>query len=393
MMYKLVLTGAITSDFSTHNIDTEHFIPSLTKLAKTHTQIAITPHNNDTMSNAAPTVSSQTTSSSNIQTITNTNTPPIWKWDAQATANFIKTQSKAEQDSLRKNFLRAFVAVLQAQKKGDLNVNASNNVATNADASSNNINTTNASEIISDGVRSSTDVVSSANEVTIKQEVVDPYRILPASMLPAIGNLPAGSIFIKIQLGGLINGVSGVVGGVTEPYVTNLADCKRMWKAEHNSSTELLKQLQEWYEYSNRLKAGMVAKVGQDKIEEMPMQIVEMMCGKDMDIDAIENLRSRVYNTVVLGQGTNASAKMQELEGTGNDIVLAKPASTSKVEQYHKCNQCSNVDQGDFVLDKKNGDVICGNCGMVVMESLMHEGETFYCLLMIVTVYSLLLLH
>jgi len=205
--------------------------------------------------------------------------------------------------------------------------------------------------------------------------VSDPYQILSPAMMSAIGDLPAGSIFVKIQLGGLVNGVSGVEGGVTEPYVTNLADCKRMWK-EREGSTILLKQLQGWYDYSNRLKAAMSAKVGQDKIEEMPSQIAEMMCGKDMEISEIENLRSRVYSTVVLGQGTNASARMQEIEGGGNDIVLAKPAST-KLDKYHKCPQCNNVDQGDFVLDKKNGDVICGNCGMVVMESLMHEGSQY----------------
>lgn len=28
-------------------------------------------------------------------------------------------------------------------------------------------------------------------------------------------------------------------------------------------------------------------------------------------------------------------------------------------------------------MDKKNGDVICSNCGMVVVESMMHEGSQF----------------
>ena len=94
----------------------------------------------------------------------------------------------------------------------------------------------------------------------------------------------------------------------------------------------------------------------------------------DMDMVEIQNLRSRVYTTVVMGMGTNASARLQDLEGTENDIVLAKPSGAGKVEQFHKCPQCNNVNQGDFILDKKNGDIICGNCGMVVMESLMHEG-------------------
>ena len=38
---------------------------------------------------------------------------------------------------------------------------------------------------------------------------------------------------------------------------------------------------------------------------------------------------------------------------------------------------CENNDQALFVLDRKNGDVICTNCGTVAMESVMHEGSQF----------------
>lgn len=68
----------------------------------------------------------------------------------------------------------------------------------------------------------------------------------------------------------------------------------------------------------------------------------------DMDLAEVQNLRTRVHQTVIMGQGTSASAKLSELEDGGNDIVLAKPSS--KAEQYHKCNQCGNNDQGDVSL-------------------------------------------
>ena len=38
---------------------------------------------------------------------------------------------------------------------------------------------------------------------------------------------------------------------------------------------------------------------------------------------------------------------------------------------------CGNNEQGKFALDKKNGDLICTDCGTVATESLMHEGTQF----------------
>jgi TFIIB zinc-binding len=45
--------------------------------------------------------------------------------------------------------------------------------------------------------------------------------------------------------------------------------------------------------------------------------------------------------------------------------------------QFKKCKDCGNNDQSSFILDRKNGDVICSNCGTVVAESVMHEGSQF----------------
>jgi len=269
-------------------------------------------------------ICSSMSSSSSANTITTDSPQPIWKWDLQTIAHFIRQVSKRGTSSTAPQSEETY------KLYANLVTNLKNFLQTGADP-------------------------YSINAIKIEQ------KVLP------------GAILIKLQLGGIINAVSGIKGGVTEPYVTNLADCKRMWKSEAN---EHFKNLQKWYEYANVLKAAVNARVAQDKIEEMPQQIVEMMCGSEINIGEVQNLRSRVYQTVVLNNGTHASARLRELEGGGNDIVLAK-AATHKVEQYHKCNQCGNADQGAFVMDKKNGDVICSNCGMVVVESLMHEGSQF----------------
>lgn len=44
---------------------------------------------------------------------------------------------------------------------------------------------------------------------------------------------------------------------------------------------------------------------------------------------------------------------------------------------FQKCNTCGNNDQASFILDRKNGDLICTNCGTVVSESIMHEGSQY----------------
>ena len=170
---------------------------------------------------------------------------PIWKWDVTQVSQFILDQSKPETDEVFRKSLNAALADMSRQ--------------------------------LLDGNCPDRDQLSSL----LSKDV---FGLCPKATLEAALNLPAGALFVKLQLGGIVNGVSGVVGGVTESYVTNLADCKRMWKETKGVSQEedvrRFKCLGGWYDYANRLKAAMNAKVGEDKINEMPMQIVDMMCGK-----------------------------------------------------------------------------------------------------------------
>jgi ribosomal protein S27E len=52
-------------------------------------------------------------------------------------------------------------------------------------------------------------------------------------------------------------------------------------------------------------------------------------------------------------------------------------AQNNNIMTDKKCSNCGNNDQTNFIMDAKNGDIICKNCGAVVIESLMHEGSQF----------------
>ena len=110
-----------------------------------------------------------------------------------------------------------------------------------------------------------------------------------------------------------------------------------------------------------------------DILATTPRRIADLLCPEISDAE-LKAIRRRVYDTVVLGLGTNASAHAASLESADSEIPVA---AKKEVEQFHKCNTCGNNVQALFILDRKNGDLICTNCGTVVSESIMHEGSQF----------------
>ena len=93
------------------------------------------------------------------------------------------------------------------------------------------------------------------------------------------------------------------------------------------------------------------------------------MLAPDLTPHEFRSIRRRIYDTVVLGRGL--------AQPEGNDIPTAAVAGVHDIEKFKKCKVCGNNDQSLFVLDRKNGDVICSSCGTVASESLMHEGSQF----------------
>jgi len=110
-----------------------------------------------------------------------------------------------------------------------------------------------------------------------------------------------------------------------------------------------------------------------DILATTPRRIADLLCPEISDSE-LKAIRRRVYDTVVLGLGTNASANAASLEKDDNEIPVA---AKQEVETFQKCNTCGNNDQASFILDRKNGDLICTNCGTVVSESIMHEGSQY----------------
>jgi hypothetical protein len=77
-----------------------------------------------------------------------------------------------------------------------------------------------------------------------------------------------------------------------------------------------------------------------------------------------------IHDTVILGKGLSQPEEI--------DIpTAANYQSVHALEKFKKCLSCGNTDQSLFILDRKNGDVICSSCGTVNSESLMHEGSQY----------------
>jgi len=113
-----------------------------------------------------------------------------------------------------------------------------------------------------------------------------------------------------------------------------------------------------------------------DVMATTPRRIADLLCPEISDSE-LKAIRRRVYDTVVLGHGTNASSNLAALEDESKEIPVSAQTSKSEVEQWKKCSTCGNNDQSSFILDRKNGDLICTNCGTVVGESIMHEGQQY----------------
>lgn len=113
-----------------------------------------------------------------------------------------------------------------------------------------------------------------------------------------------------------------------------------------------------------------------DILSTTPRRIADLLC-PELDDSEIKSIRRRVHETVVLGMGTGSSAHAASMEDEMKEIPVAAQTTKHEIEQWKKCNTCGNNDQSLFILDRKNGDVVCTNCGTVVSESIMHEGSQY----------------
>ncbi|KAL7427009.1 hypothetical protein ACHAXH_001253 [Discostella pseudostelligera] len=200
--------------------------------------------------------------------------------------------------------------------------------------------------------------------------------------------LSTGSILSRITLGGLVNGLAGVQGGIVDTLTciplselsstnNNMDDASK--KEERKKHLDVVMDsahnlsLREVIKLARGLHRSIAARTEMDILATTPRRIADLLCPEITDSE-LKAIRRRVYDTVVLGLGTNASANAASLEKDDNEIPVA---AKQELEVFQKCNTCGNNDQASFILDRKNGDLICTNCGTVVSESIMHEGSQY----------------
>lgn len=190
----------------------------------------------------------------------------------------------------------------------------------------------------------------------------DTFNILDPSFIRGqnIVHTP-GAILSRLSLAGVINAISGKPGGIFDDPTTTEAP-------PSDYPAENLK----WARTFSRI---VLAKIEIDMLESTPSRIVEMLC-PDLGLNEVSAIRKRIYATVMLGKGTGSSAQAAALEGE-EDVPVAAKIAQHDSEKFKKCKNCGNNDQASFVLDRKNGDLICTNCGTVATESLLHEGSAY----------------
>lgn len=215
--------------------------------------------------------------------------------------------------------------------------------------------------------------------------------------------LGTGAILSRLTLGGLTNGLSGAVGGVVDtltciPLSDLTGNGGRNGTQRGSSDDDIAKMkeerkrhlditiptaynitVREVIQLAKGLHRSISARTEMDILATTPRRIADLLCPEISDME-LRSIRTRIYDTVVLGLGTHSSANAASLEDETLEIPVATASATTKgheIEQWKRCSACNNSDQSLFVLDGKNGDVICTNCGVVNSESIMHEGSQF----------------
>ena len=238
----------------------------------------------------------------------------------------------------------------------------------------------------------------------------DQYNILDSSFSrgAAIVHIP-GTMLSRLTIGGFINALAGQIGGIAQVnhvsratlihdedndnYENHYNNPNQNNHHNHPLSTKITSTtipiptaanltFTQLHTKAQTISLNIQAQLEIDMLESTPTRIIHLLC-PELSPTQVSSIRTRVVDTVLHGRGTNTSSFLQSLEENIEDIpTMAKSTSsqqTHEINKFKKCKVCNNNDQGGngFVLDKKNGDVICMICGTVICESLMHEGSMY----------------
>lgn len=161
----------------------------------------------------------------------------------------------------------------------------------------------------------------------------DEYKILDSSFASGkdIVYLP-GAILTRISLGGLVNAMSGAVGGVV--HVNN---CEAMNSSQPSITTAQNQTIPQLKNFATDLSRSIKARLEMDMMDSTPSRIVEMLC-PEVSPDEMRSIRRRIYDTVVLGKGTNSSANAAALE-RDEDLPVAARVSMHDIDKVSEI-QC-----------------------------------------------------
>ena len=122
-----------------------------------------------------------------------------------------------------------------------------------------------------------------------------------------------------------------------------------------------------------------VAQTVQTDILRTTPRRIQQLLASELTVAEFQSVRKRVYDTVILGKGMHVDDNNNVNNNDEDDTSAPTTAQTAlhDMDKFKRCPTCGNNDQSDFVLDRRNGDVICEHCGTVVSESIMHEGSQY----------------
>lgn len=213
---------------------------------------------------------------------------------------------------------------------------------------------------------------STSTIMTSTDATNDAFHIMDTSFSKGNGiTHTPGSILARLSIGGLINALAGHVGGIVD---VNTA--KALHNLDGNAPVPTAGNATLTFLQNKAISLSHIisARLQVDMMESTPDRIRDMLC-PEVTMEEIYRIRKRIYETVLLGRGTGGSDRAASLER--DDLPVAARVALHDIDKFQKCKVCGNNNQSNFVLDKKNGDLICTDCGTVNKESLMHEGNAF----------------
>ena len=165
----------------------------------------------------------------------------------------------------------------------------------------------------------------------------DAYAILDSGFASGkdIVHLP-GAIITRLTVGGLVNAMAGVVGGVV-----NVNNCDPLDSSNPVIPTAQNQTVPDLKRFSTALARSIKARLEIDMMDSTPARIVEMLC-PEVTPDEMRSIRRRIYDTVVLGKGTNASANAAALE-RDEDLPVAARVSMHDIDKVRKGSYSSTV--------------------------------------------------